>query len=336
MFSRAPKITPLFAMVSAAVALVVLAIVFPSYFGYPFTRFNDYAIHFMLIFLGAGIFSLLIRKPRYTFVFFGACGFICLFLKSHSNGSGIERFRQIARQYSQKDQLPRPEKYAELKTVHINLAEVNEHDTILSLIEAMDPQVISFQEVTLPCAEQLYQRFSHYFPYHLRYDDVGLHGMVIFSKHRIERADTIYVEDAPILRMSFHFNGQDLRLYSYHSKPVLTSEARSSFERQLYHLGEIVKNDSLPSLLISKFSMVTWSEPVNNFCKRTGMYECRTGFIHTIMGSNASLLSLPDDHMFYSMPLSLKFYEDLIDPRTRIKVGFCAVFELENGVTYAW
>ncbi|GIV31794.1 MAG: hypothetical protein KatS3mg030_096 [Saprospiraceae bacterium] len=334
MITRTLKITPLFAIATAAMATSLVAIVYPSHFGYPFNRLNDYAIHIMLLCLGAGIACLLIRKPHYTFLFFGGCAVICLFLRNQSNGSGIDRLRKAGRQSPFSTEAFKAADPPHLHLAHINLADVNQADTLFKMLDGLDPQIISFQEVSPEWANELSDRLSEKYPFQIRYDDPGLHGMAIFSKNKIDQADTLFLGEVPVLCASSSFQGQDLRVFSYYAEPVLTNEARKNFEKQLYQLGEVIWNDSLPCILISTFTMVTWSQPVSDFCQRTGTLEGRKGFINQVTVRGADLLALPDDHIFYSPPFVLVFFSELIEPGSNNKIGFRAGFELNNDVTY--
>ncbi len=318
---------------SAAVGISVLAVVFPHYFPYPLSSFSNYANQLMLLLLMGGLFCLLLRQPRLTFLCFAGSAVLCLFLKNNNNSEGINRWRaHLAPERVVVKSLPASPSH--FRVAHINLSNVSDIDSTLKALRNCGAGLISVHELD-PMWEMILQdELAEDYPFQEFYVDIGLYGMGIISKYRLAGIDTLFFEGVPALRTAISVDGQDLRLFSIHSEPLIHETARQKLLHQLDALGAIISNDSLPSLIFGEFNLVTWSTELQEFCKNAGLHESRNGFMHYVSKGIGSLWETPFDHIFFTSPLQVEAFSNFMEPGSGKRLGIIGDYQVQNGITY--
>ncbi|MAT56295.1 MAG: hypothetical protein CMN32_17630 [Saprospirales bacterium] len=317
----------------AVVGVSVLAVVFPHYFPYPLSSFSNYANQLMLLMLMGGLFFLLLRQPRLTFLSFAGSAALCLFLKYSNNSDGINRWRSrlTPEQVVLKS---KPEHTNQLRVAHVNLSNATDIDSTVQALRNCKAGLISLHELDPMWEMILREELSSAYPFQEFYVDIGLYGMGIISKYRLAGIDTLYFDGVPSLRTAISVDGQDLRLFSLHSEPLIHESARKKLLFQLDTVGTLISHDSLPSLVFGEFNLMTWSNELQEFCKTAGLHESRNGFMHYVSKGLGSLWETPFDHIFFTSPLQVVEFSNFLEPGTGKRLGIIGAYQVQNGITY--
>lgn len=317
----------------AVVGGSVLAVVFPHYFPYPFSSFSNYANQLMLLLLMGGLFCLVLRQPRLTFLCFAGSAALCIFLKNNNNSEVINRWRSHLTTPSLVSR-NMPAHPSQIRVVHINLSNATDIDSTVAALRNSGAGLISLHELDPMWELILRNELSKDYPFQQYYVDIGLYGMGIISKYRLAGMDTLYFENVPALRTSISVDGQDLRLFSMHSEPQIQESARKKLLFQLDNASTIISNDSLPCLVFGEFNLVTWSTELQEFCKTAGLHESRNGFMHYVSRDIGSLWDTPFDHIFFTSPLQAVEFSNFMEPGSGKRLGIVGTYQVQNGITY--
>ncbi len=325
---------PLFLITTfAGVGISVLAVVFPHHFFYPLSRFSNFANQLMLLLLLSGLFFLLLRQPRLTFLCFAGSAALCLFLKKNNSSEGINRWRTRLTTEQVAIKSP-PVNPSEFLVAHINLSNVTNVDSTLKALRNSKADLISVHELDPMWELILREELGRDYPFQECYVDVGIYGMGIFSKYRLAGVDTFYFEQVPTLRTAISVDGQDLRLLSLHSEPLTHESARQKLLAQLNSVGLLIASDSLPNLIFGEFNLVAWSTELQDFCRTGGLHESRNGFMHYVSKGFRSLWETSFDHIFFSSPLQVVEFSNFMEPGSGKRLGVIGSYRFQKGITY--
>lgn len=310
----------------------VLAVVFPNYFFYPFSSFSNYANQLMLLMLLGGLLCLLLRQPRLTFLCFAGSAILCIFLKSNNNSEGMNRWRQRLASSEMAKEVPIDPYH--LSVVHVNLSNVSDIDSTIKVLKTCKAGLISLHELDPMWQQIIADQLSEDYPFQQYYVDIGLYGMGIISKYRMAGLDTLYFDGVPALRTAVSVDGQDLRLFSLHSEPQIHKLAHEKLLTQLDAVGMQIAQDSLPSLVFGEFNLVAWSTELQEFCRNAGLHESRNGFMQYVSRGVGSLLVTPFDHIFFTSPLQVVDFSNMMEPGSGKRLGIIGEYLIQNGITY--
>lgn len=297
--------------VIVAVVLGVLVCIFPHYI--PSLSWGvNYAVHIMLLFLLSGLLLLFLRQPRLTFVFFGGCAILCMFLKYSVRSDGLVHF--IHTPSKKNIVLPTiPSGESEFKVAHLNLTNAGSLSVVLEAVRAANADLVSVHEVTPDWAGLLKDSLSGQYPFHHTMVDIGIFGMAIYSKYGLVALDTFYYQEIPNLRGCLDKSGEKICFVSVHTEPALNSY---SLKRLNDHLGVVsgeVLATGFPVVVIGDFNSVSWSNEIQDFLGQTGLMVSRTGFLPYPFVNTSSLFKIPLDHIFYTGELQCTSFGNLID-----------------------
>jgi len=338
--------TALFTMISkllshpivqfATVILVALSIVVSIYPASipPLSRMSNYAVHLMVFYFIAGLFFLLIKQPRFTFIFFGGCAVLCLFLRHSIKNNFIDRWRQTVINRGVAGQPLAQEELPVIKIAHFNVSNAEDMAGAIATIRASQASVISIHEVTPQWDQWLQDSLSPLYPFHHTLVDIGMFGMAIYSKYELKQVDTFYYRNIPNLRGVISIEGNNVGFISTHTEPALNDASK---QRLRDHLGVIAwqaRTAAFPVLVFGEFNAVSWSNEIQVFCDSTGLMESRTGFISYTAGGMSSFFDVPLDHVFYSQELECMAFGNLFSQKTNNRLGITATFRLKKPASH--
>ncbi len=299
MFGKLLSHPILHGIITTAIVIGVLLCVFPDVIA-PLSWVVNYAVQLMLLYLLAGIVFLFAKQPRLTFSFFGGCVLLCFYLKYSVNINGVEGIRQQKAQERQNESPSPQPQVADLTIAHLNLTNVSSRSEVTSVVEAIDADVFFFHEVTPNWEQLLRDSFLNSHPYNHTMLDIGLYGMSVLSKHKLQNIDTLYFNEIPNLKGQIEANEIPFNFISVHTRPALDEFSK---KRLREHLNLVEKKVALaegPMLVVGEFNAVSWSDQIRAFLDNAGLIESRTGFMPTSVAGRVSIWDLPLDHIFYS------------------------------------
>lgn len=315
-----------YAVVTAAVVFGVLVCIFPHYV--PSLSWGvNYAVHLMLFFLFAGIFALFIRQPRFTFIFFGGCAFLCIFLKYSVHSNGLPRAqRKLPTANSTLPSHPSP---VDFKVAHFNLSNIDSISQLAEANRALDADLITIHEVTPNWEKLLDDSLSAIYPYHHTMVDIGIFGMSIFSKHELTEVDTFYYQEIPNLKGCIEKMGEPLCFMSVQTEPALNEYSLQRLQEHLAVIGESVLIDDTPKVVLGDFNAVSWSGEIQSFLNYTKLMESRRGFMPHPFVSTSTIFQVPLDHIFFSRHLRCELFENIASSSNE-HLGITGVYRLKT------
>lgn len=289
----------------AVVAIGVVVCVFPHYV----PRFSwgiNYAVQLMLIYLFLGVFSLFLKQPRVTFVFFGGTLILCFFLKYSLKNDSINQWREGMIRQRMKPSEPEPLP-VQLKVAHVNLSNVRDPAALMKIFRESNAELLSVHEVTPAWSQWLEDSLGTMYSQRHVMVDIGIFGMGIFSNLALENVDTFYSQDIPVLRGCLTKDGQTACFVSIHTEPALNDYSLKRLETQLNDLSSEINKMDVPIIVMGDFNAVSWAKEIQTFLDSTGLMESRTGFIDQSPVS----WDVPIDHIFFSSRLSCAGFNNI-------------------------
>ncbi len=310
-------------LITITALLLVAVCMFPVHF--PDLAFlSNYASVVMLALLFFGVLFLILRQSILTFVFFGACVLLSVFLKFSVQNDSLERWRETVvkdTNLSRAGSFERP-----IRVAHFNTTNFNEPQQAMQAIRNVKADVISFHEINPFWDQWLKDSLSSLYPFSQVLVDIGLFGQAIFSCYPITETDTIFYNSVPMLTGTVVVEDSELRIISIHTEPVLT---RGGDENLRKHLGNVVpevEGHEKPTIVVGDFNCVSWSNALKEFKNRTGLLDSRSGFLPFSTNGLGSLFEAPVDHILYSPSLQCIGFENL-ECKTNLKrLGICGSF----------
>jgi endonuclease/exonuclease/phosphatase family metal-dependent hydrolase len=319
-------------LVQLAISLMagfgVVICIFPSVFP-AFSWLINYAVQLMLFYLAMGLFSLFLSQHKLTFVFFGGCAVLCLFLKYSIKNNDIERWRETVihkKLHENVVEKPTPA----LKIAHVNVTYADSIPDITKVVRIIEPDVLSFHEVTPDWDVWLADSLSAAYPYNRSMVDIGIFGMAIYSKVPLLSLDTFWYQDRPNLRGGIVGIGDSINLFSVHTEPALNVSSLERLRSHLSVVGEEIREFSQPALVFGEFNAVPWSGEIQTFLSKTNLSDSRTGFMSQPTGVGGSFFDLPLDHIFYSSHMQCVGFQTLMGGSPVRRLGISGAFTMKK------
>lgn len=253
----------------------------------------NFAVHFTLAFLFAGLFFLVFQQKNLMLTSFGACVLLCLFLKDASNSSFL---------------FPKINQGAKVRIAHIDLsAATGIQDVFMNSILKLNADVISFQEVELGWSPILPFYLKDRYPYKLENIRIDQFGMAIYSKHPFTRKDTMEFEGFPTLvsTLSIDNNRKAVSVISSYTMPNLDRTFTTRNRIYLSKLSNQILKSTTPVINLGKFNMTYWNNEIKTF-KNQAEIE------HSRLDAAEAGLKPPIDHIFYSEELECTGFEEIL------------------------
>lgn len=267
-----------------------------------------YAIHFMFLFLGLGMVFLTMGRKKLMFASLACSAAICLFLKAASNEDFL---------------YPQTSSENHIDIAHINLSNVTDIDAFFDLLEELDPDIVSIQELTPDWFMVLTEKMKKKYPYNNVEVRIDPYGMGQYSKLPFVNNDKLLFEKIPNLISAVRIGERMVYLIdSYVTQFNPNPEYKS--EDHLTDLTEYIKDLEAPVISIGDFNMVYWERNITNYRTRAQLKNSRIDY-----GSLG--LSMPSDHIFYSEELECTAFEELVNS-AGIHLGIVGKYQFKNEI----
>lgn len=290
--------------VSSLLLLITLWCVLQPNYYFLQTSIN-YAQYILIGELILGVVFLLLRQPSLTFVTFGCCALLCLFLKFNTNTS--------AKIFPITDQ-------PKFTVAHFNLANGDpEPEITFSTMQQCDADLISIQEVTPLWDSLLHSNLVHLYPYFYRMVDIGLYGMSVYSRQPIVALDTFYYQDIPNIIGQVSVSDVNQKLISFimsHTMPALSSDTYGHLQKHLKLIASKCARIRQPLITLGQYNAVTWSNEIQNFREQSRLLDSRQLPRTQLNGSILPFFDIPEDYIFYSRHFNCLAFETLTSPNS--------------------
>ncbi len=263
-------------------------------------RIASHATQIMLLFVGAGLFFLLLNQQRLLFIAFGCASALCLHFKYVANIS-----------------LAIPIKTSEksMTVMHANTNDMTEDwRLVLNTIIDLKADVISFIEITPNWERLLSEELDRYYPHHAMITRIDPFGAAIFSKYPIVETDTFYYQDLPNLSATIQMDDKyAAQVISSNSSPPLFRISFEELRNQLKVLAHSINRSIYPVITAGNYNLDQFSDELQDFRAAAQLQDSRKTMSPSI--------NPPTNHLFYTNDLEcLRFFNVYDDASNRIGI----------------
>ncbi len=280
-------------VIGILMVLTTLVVMFPPNMSF-LKKGAEYAVFIMLGFLLLGMLFMVLDKKKLMAVSLCCTAILCIFLKSSSNNNLI---------------FPARNNTANVSIAHVNLSYIDQgYEELLSLIDELNPEIISFQEVTPDWDFVLKSNLSQKYPSKYSLVRFDTYGMAIYSQKRFTKVDTFMYQNIPNIRTEYDMGGQAMTILSSYLLPPLSRSATVSMENHLELISQKVLETNTPLFAIGDYNLVPWSNEVREFRESTNLGFSRRNIA-------VSKFRIPHDHIMYSKQLECIDFQELEDKK---------------------
>lgn len=293
-------------VVGILIVLTTLLVMFPPNMSF-LKKGAEYAVFIMLGFLLLGMLFMVLDKKKLMMVSLICTGILCLFLKSSSNNNMI---------------FPARNNSPNVSIAHINLSYVDQgYEGLLKLLDKLEPEIISFQEMTPDWDFILKSNLSRRYQNKYALVRMDTYGMAIYSKKNFTNVDTFMYRDIPNIKSHFDMGGNPLVILSSYLLPPLDRSSTENMQNQLSLISKNVQEIEAPHFAIGDYNLVPWSNEVREFRDAT-----KLGFSRRSIA--VSKYRIPHDHIMYSKHLECIEFQELEDEKLN-HIGIYGVYQLK-------
>jgi hypothetical protein len=196
--------------------ILVVAVIFFTPNDALLNRLNAHAFEAVVVFLGSGIFFMILKRPKVMFTCMGLCTILCLYLKSKSN-SGIHTI------------FNRSDNDFVICQAMINSGS-DQYVEFTQSLQTSQADIINIQEVTPDWSVVLKDALGSQYPYHTDLNRIDPYGMVIYSKFPIRDIDTLMFRDTlhpnpiPALKLELNVKEHVISFVGCHVLPRMNNK----------------------------------------------------------------------------------------------------------------
>ena len=185
------------------------------------------------------------------------------------------------------------------KIAHFNLLASNkDFESTINSITKIDPDIISFQELTKDWDDIFINDLNINYPFSIKETNDGVFGIAIYSKYLLFDATIKYINNIPYIKGKININNNIINILCAHTMPPINENAYKLRNKQLSILAKEITNNNYPSFYIGDFNIVPWSNEMILFKKETNTFDSRCFFQATYPSYNL-LLGVPIDYILY-------------------------------------
>lgn len=249
---------------------------------------SNQTVQILLLCLSLGVGFLLLRNRSLSFVAFGACTLLCLFLKNASNLS-----LKI---------IPQNGNDGLVSLLHCTMSEIQGESTFdFGSLLALDNDVIVFQEYTPQWKEIILPEFDSVYRYKYELLRLDNYGQLIISKYPIVMRDTLEFSGVPIANITVELSDErQINIISHYNLPPLTEDYRSTSRKVFSELSTYIRQSKIPTLYVGTINYAPWDNEMVKFRYTGFLSDSRKGFFPSLYGSGTSFFDYPVDHIFYN------------------------------------
>lgn len=284
------------------VALTVLSVMLPQDFELS-RKLVDNAPYVLLAIFGVGFLSFLFNKKRLMLGSFLGTAILAMFLKT-----------SVATVSPQLPIAIDPLKEEHFKVVQfstVNLA-VSKEEHLNSIVKA-NGDLIAINGLTPVWSSTLKNKLSETHPYQYLYQDIGVHGIGLFSKIPFDYVDTFHINNIVHIDACSGgiYNSHDLNVMAIQTMPPVNNESYHILKSQLKNLSERIKQNDRPYIVLGDFNSVPWSDEIYKFLFDANLNDSRRNMQSTFVKGSPQFFEVPVEHIFYSKALDCLKYRSL-------------------------
>lgn len=271
-------------MIAAMLLIPAIVLLIPTY-TFELTLLQSFLFQAMLVY---GLFSILwIVKYHYRLA--GINFLIYLLLLFKINGP-IDAGYSINQGGEQ------------LKVLQFNVLSSNRaHDETVNRVLQLNPDLVSFQEVSLDWAKALESGLAEKYPYYevSRNPDQS-QGIAVFSKYPIKNPKTIAWSGTVNIAGQISVGKEDINFLCLHTRSPTTRIKWNTRNAHLAQAKDYITEKGGEFLVLGDFNTVPWDKRLLSFKSSTNLKDSRKKLTPTYPTWNPFLGQIPIDYIFYS------------------------------------
>ncbi|MFK8056977.1 MAG: endonuclease/exonuclease/phosphatase family protein [Saprospiraceae bacterium] len=280
--------------------------------------------YIMVSFFALGLLSLVLSQDKIMKASFLGVAILAFMLRS----SAIAPVEEVELPVVAIDQhiQSHPVAVAQYSTSNLML---DEKPNIQMILDA-DADLLSIQGLTPDWAALLTKRLANDYPHYYLFEDIGVHGLGIFSKAPLGSVDSFLIGD--VVQVTACMSGGDtspeLSLVAVQTTPPVNTSSYQLMRTQLEILADHLKRMDGPLITIGDFNNMPWSNEMNAFQDKSNLQDSRRSQYPTYHEGAPHLFDRPVEHIFYSNDLQCLQYRAQREGSTYIGSG--ATFQLRS------
>ncbi len=192
------------------------------------------------------------------------------------------------------------------------LVENRESESLLKIVKQQDADILLAMEVDDWWAEEL-QGLKEIYPYQIEYPLDNAYGMSLYSKLPMENEEIKFLnhDDVPSFHMIITLaSGNSFNFHGIHPvAPVPSKKYPDNVgeeEVALLKIGNLVAENSLPSIVAGDYNDVSWSHTARLFGQKGNLKNVRNGRgLYNTFDATSYFLRWPLDHYFVTKEFKL-------------------------------
>ncbi len=259
--------------------------------------FEEYAHHWMFLYLFLGLVFLVFHWPRLMWTSFMASAALSIFLKYSSNP-------QL--QYRPREDWP------DVRIAQVSLTELSlPMDTLRDYLAHARADVVLFEGWTPMHERMLTGALQQVYPHSVRAVRADDHGKACFARIPIRRYDTLFIGQFPQL-MTFHktLDGRRLYVVNVYFAPPITPLFQQQYHHQMRQLIDTLRTIKAPLVVGGHFHLPSWAYELRFLRSALRLQNSRRDALRVAEGSID--LSTPMQHLFYNDSLQCVGFEKLM------------------------
>lgn len=189
-----------------------------------------------------------------------------------------------------------------LKVLQFNVLAVNDkYDETINRVVELNPDFISFQEVSSEWAKRLVSGLANDYPFYkvVEHADQG-QGIAVFSKYPMSDVEEVHVTRTANITGKILIGDEAVNFLALHTKSPTT---RSKWHNRNSHLEwaeDYVKEKPGEFLVLGDFNTVPWDNRMLNFKSSAQLTDSRKKLTPTFPTWNPFIAQIPIDYILHS------------------------------------
>jgi len=293
-----------------------------------FTReLNILSPHIMVAFFFYGLLSLMLRQEKIMKGSFFAVALLAVMLRSSAIAPEETTFQTVVDQVL----LSAPISVSQYATSNLL---VDGKLKIQSIVDS-DADLVTIQGLTPDWADLLTDSLSLMYPHFYLFEDIGVHGLGLFSKAPVGSIDSFLIGD--VVQVQACLSGGDTspeaQFIAVQTTPPVNSGAYQTMKAQIEVLAKYASNIEGPLITLGDFNNMPWSNELKLFQEKTNLQDGRRSLYPTYHEGSPHLFDRPVEHIFYSKDLHCIAYR--AQREGSVYIGSGATFQLRSTTSSA-
>ncbi len=190
----------------------------------------------------------------------------------------------------------------ELSVLQFNLLTRNtSYNETITRVKQLEPDLISFQEVSNTWATKLEDGLGNLYPYHrIAFGKDEGQGIAIFSKHPLVDVEVYDWIGTKNITGKIQLNQEEVNFVALHTRSPMTKDRYQNRNEHLKIAEDYIAQTEGEFLVLGDFNTVPWDKRLVSFRSSTNLKDSRKRLTPTYPTWNPFIAQIPIDYIFHS------------------------------------